>query len=184
MAIKLKIPSPRPSRTGGSRGGIRGFLGRDPLVRVALIGFLTVSLLIVGFFAFWYVKYDRIIEQRFRGPAFSTSAKLFAAPHLVKVGEKISASEIAAELRHAGYSQKEGEVAIGNYRLHGNSIEVSPGAESYHSPEPATINVENQDPECDLNVTANVAGDFSGDVALNNNFGFGGTNACVVLRKV
>jgi penicillin-binding protein 1B len=142
MAIKLKIPSPRPSSTGGSRRGIRGFLGRDPIVRVALIGFLTVSLLIVGFFAFWYVKYDRIIEQRFRGPAFSTSAKLFAAPHLVKVGEKISASEIAAELRHAGYSQKEGEVAIGNYRLHGNSIEVSPGAQSYHSPEPATINVE------------------------------------------
>jgi penicillin-binding protein 1B len=142
MAIKLKIPSPRTSRAGGSRRGIRGFLGRDPIVRVALIGFLTVSLLIVGFFAYWYVKYDRIIEQRFRGPAFSTSAKLFAAPHLVKVGEKISASEIAAELHHAGYSPKEGEVAIGNYRLHGNSIEVAPGAQSYHSPEPATINVE------------------------------------------
>ena len=49
---------------------------------------------------------------------------------------------------------------------------------------PPTINVENQDPECDLNVTANVAGTLDGDVALNNNFGFGGTNACVVLRKI
>ncbi len=49
---------------------------------------------------------------------------------------------------------------------------------------PPTINVENQDPECDLDVTANIAGTLDGDVALNNNFGFGGTNACVVLRKV
>ena len=49
---------------------------------------------------------------------------------------------------------------------------------------PPTINVENQDPECDLNVTPNKAGTFDGDVALNNNFGFGGTNACVVLRKL
>ena len=49
---------------------------------------------------------------------------------------------------------------------------------------PPTINVENQDPECDLDVTANVAGTLDGDVALNNNFGFGGTNACVVLRKI
>ncbi len=49
---------------------------------------------------------------------------------------------------------------------------------------PPTINVEHQDPECDLDVTANVAGKLDGDVALNNNFGFGGTNACVILRKV
>jgi 3-oxoacyl-[acyl-carrier-protein] synthase II len=49
---------------------------------------------------------------------------------------------------------------------------------------PPTINVENQDPECDLNVTANVTGILDGDVAMNNNFGFGGTNACVLLRKI
>lgn len=49
---------------------------------------------------------------------------------------------------------------------------------------PPTINVENQDPDCDLDVTANVAGTLDGDVALNNNFGFGGTNACVILKKV
>ncbi len=49
---------------------------------------------------------------------------------------------------------------------------------------PPTINVENQDPECDLDVTANVAGTFDSEYALNNNFGFGGTNACLILRKV
>ena len=41
-----------------------------------------------------------------------------------------------------------------------------------------------QDPDCDLDVTANVAGTFDGEYTLNNNFGFGGTNGCLVLRKV
>src|SRR6266853_433047 len=147
MAIRLKIPGFRtgwPSR--GRRGrsaGKTGLLGRDPLVRIALTAFLTLSLLIVGFFAYWYVKYDRIIEQRFRGPAFSTSAKIFASPHLVKVGAKLSVAEIAAELRHAGYSQKDGESPLGSYGVHGASIEVLPGPQSYHSPEPATISITN-----------------------------------------
>jgi penicillin-binding protein 1B len=74
---------------------------------------------------------------------FASSAKIFAAPQLVKVGSKLTTSEIAAALRHAGYSEKAGDSPLGSYRVHGGSIEVSPGPESYHSPEPATITVAN-----------------------------------------
>jgi len=49
---------------------------------------------------------------------------------------------------------------------------------------PPTINVVNQDPQCDLDVTANTPGTFDGEYTLNNNFGFGGTNGCLVLRKL
>ena len=49
---------------------------------------------------------------------------------------------------------------------------------------PPTINVENQDPLCDLDVTPNVRGTLDTEYVLNNNFGFGGTNACLVLRRV
>ncbi len=49
---------------------------------------------------------------------------------------------------------------------------------------PPTINVVNQDPDCDLDVTANAPGTFDGEYVLNNNFGFGGTNGCLVLRKI
>jgi 3-oxoacyl-[acyl-carrier-protein] synthase II len=48
---------------------------------------------------------------------------------------------------------------------------------------PPTINVENQDPECDLDVTPNVARKKSFDVALNNSFGFGGHNVSLVMRR-
>ena len=136
MAIKLRIPTARTGGFGRKRAGLR-----DPIVRVALLGFLCIGLAIVGFFAFWYVKYDRIIEERFRGPVFSSSAKIFAAPQVVRVGSKLTTSEIAAELRHAGYTEKDGESLFGSYRMRGGSIEVSPGPESYHSPEPATITV-------------------------------------------
>ena len=106
-----------------------------------MLAFLSLSLLVVGFFAYWYVKYDRIIEQRFRGAVFANSAKIYASPHVVKVGAQFSVREIAAELRHAGYSEKDGESLLGSYRVKGSTIEVLPGPESYHSPEPATITV-------------------------------------------
>jgi len=137
MAIKVKIPTTRSS----GKGGKKRMLAHDPVLRIALLGFLSVSLVVVGFFVYWYVKYDRIIEQRFRSPVFASSAKIFAAPRLVKVGSKSSVSDIAAQLRHAGYAEKEGESPLGSYSVHGGAIEVSPGPESYHSPEPATITI-------------------------------------------
>lgn len=48
---------------------------------------------------------------------------------------------------------------------------------------PPTINLHNPDPECDLNYTPNQAVRATVDVTLSNSFGFGGHNACVMLRR-
>jgi 3-oxoacyl-[acyl-carrier-protein] synthase II len=53
----------------------------------------------------------------------------------------------------------------------------------YHQISPPTINIFEQDPECDLDYCANVARELKIDVALKNNFGFGGTNGSLVFRK-
>jgi 3-oxoacyl-[acyl-carrier-protein] synthase II len=49
---------------------------------------------------------------------------------------------------------------------------------------PPTINIFNQDPDCDLDYCANTARDMKIDVALKNNFGFGGTNGSLVFKRV
>jgi 3-oxoacyl-[acyl-carrier-protein] synthase II len=54
----------------------------------------------------------------------------------------------------------------------------------YHQVSPPTINLFNQDPECDLDYCANTARDLNITYALKNNFGFGGTNGSLLFKKV
>ena len=54
----------------------------------------------------------------------------------------------------------------------------------HHQKSPPTINIFAQDPECDLDYCANVARDMRIDVAVKNNFGFGGTNGTLVFKRI
>lgn len=135
MSIKIRIPRNADGK------GIRG-LPRDPIVRAALLVFLIVAVSFTVFFSYFYIKYDRIIEKKFRTPVFSNSAKIYALPRTVRDGEKIEAKEIATDLRRAGYAEKDGQSPLGFFKLVKDGIEITPGQESYHSPEPAHISIE------------------------------------------
>ena len=137
MAIKIKIPK-SGDQAGGKR--IRG-LPRDPVLRAALVAFLLLAVSFTLVFSYFYIKYDRIIEKRFRTPVFANSAKIYALPRVVRDGEQIEAKQIAAELRRAGYSDKDGDSNLGSFRLVKGGIEITPGPESYHAPEPARITI-------------------------------------------
>ena len=134
MAIKIRIPN-------STTGTTKGFLPRDPVIRAALVVFVTVAVVFTSMFSYYYLKYDHIIDQKFKGQVFSNSAKIYAIPETVQVGEKIDAREIAVRLRRAAYAEKDGQSFMGSYRLLNNGIEIKPGPDSYHSPEPATIRV-------------------------------------------
>jgi len=135
VAIKIKIP-----KTGKGSKGWRG-LPRDPVIRAALIVFLVAAVAVGAFFCYFYVKYDRIIAQRFRTSVFTNSAKIYAIPRTIHDGDKADAKEIAAALRRAGYSDKDGQSQFGSFRLITGGIEITPGPESYHSPEEALITI-------------------------------------------
>ena len=139
MTIKIKIPKGNSETAKGIRG-----LPRDPVLRAAFVAFLILAISFSVLFTYFYIKYDRIIEKRFQSPVFANSAKIYALPKTVRDGEQIQAKEIATELRRAGYSDgdsgKEGS-NLGTFRLLSDGIEITPGPESYHSPEPARITI-------------------------------------------
>lgn len=54
----------------------------------------------------------------------------------------------------------------------------------HHQVAPPTINLFNQDPQCDLDYVPNIARQMKINVALSNSFGFGGTNGTLVFKKV
>jgi penicillin-binding protein 1B len=133
LAIKIKIPK---NKANGKNW--RG-LPRDPVLRAALIVFLVAAIGLGGFFCYFYIKYDRIITQRFKTSVFTNSAKIYALPRTVHAGDKADAKEIAAALRRAGYADKEGSSPFGTFHLLSGGLEITPGPESYHSPEEARI---------------------------------------------
>jgi penicillin-binding protein 1B len=137
MAIKIKIPKSERKPGLGWRG-----LPRDPVIRAAFVVFLVVAICVGGFLCYFYIKYDRIIAQRFRSPVFSNSAKIYALPRTVHDGDKADSREIATSLRRAGYSDKDGQSELGTFRVVKDGIEITPGPDSYHSPEAARIVIQ------------------------------------------
>ena len=52
-----------------------------------------------------------------------------------------------------------------------------------HQIVPPTINLDNPDPDCDLDYVPNVQRALAIDYALSNSFGFGGTNASLLFKR-
>ena len=97
MAIKIKIPGPgkpvRKKSDGSTRPSSRSaaksshFTLGDPVVKIAVSGFLIAGLIFMAVFAYFYVKYSRIVDRRMAGPIFSHAASIYARPKTVSVGE-------------------------------------------------------------------------------------------------
>ena len=92
----------------------------------------------------------------------------------------------------AVFGEHAGKIAINSTKsMTGHLLGGAGGIESvftvlalHHQKVPPTINLVDPDPECDLDYTANTARDMRIDIALKNNFGFGGTNGSLVFKRV
>jgi penicillin-binding protein 1B len=148
VALKLKFPKRNSTSasddSGKRRNRLSAWFAKDPIMRLALAAFALFSVIVLGAFSFFFIKYDRMIEERFRGPVFTTSAKIYARARTVRPGDHANVHELAAALRRAGYSDREGDSQIGSYKLVAGGIQVTPGPQSYHAPEAATIHIENE----------------------------------------
>ncbi len=132
MALKIKLARPT---------------GKHPLSLLALraaLAIVAVCVLVFGAItAFFYFKYQGIVDARLKEPLFANTAKIFAAPREVRPGQKLSIQLIANELREAGYTV-EGAAQpsqLGTFSEGAQNITVRPGPQSYHAEDPATIRI-------------------------------------------
>ena len=142
MAIKVKIPrGPRKTGTPKRQSKVAKSLKlSNPLVKLAIAAAVLLIVVFAITFTYYWVRYDRIVERRIRGPIFSNSARIYARPRLVSTGDKVQISEIVSDLRRAGYSDKT-DSAVGTFKLLDSGIEIQPGPASYHNQDGAIIRV-------------------------------------------
>jgi penicillin-binding protein 1B len=121
-------------RSGGQRTPFR-FLG---WVGVSLLGLLLVGGASV--FTFFYVRYSRLIDNLLNGPVFPNASQIYASPERLRLGQKISSSDLMADLRAAGFSER-AENPKGSYTVLKDVVRVAPGTDAYFAAEPAEIRI-------------------------------------------
>ena len=109
-----------------------------PAGRIFIIVFSLLAIAGLGAFTYFYAHYARIIDGRLRAGVFANSAKIFAAPESVSVGDAMTPNDIAVQLRRSGYTESHGN-PVGYYQLHSDSIEIFPQTDSYFDQEPGLI---------------------------------------------
>ena len=85
-----------------------------------------------------YSKYSAIVTRTLRAGPFANSSNIYTAPRVVEPGSELTAKDIAAGLRRAGYSER-ADNPRGWFAVQNDAIEVHPGSASYFKPEPAVI---------------------------------------------
>ena len=126
MKVRLK------SRASLARFAL-GPVGRTLIVCAALF-----TILGVGAFTYFYAKYSRLIDEKLNAGPFANTAKIFAGPESIAVGDVITTADIAAQLRRSGYNESPGN-PIGYYQVRPDVIEIFPGRDSYFDQEAGKV---------------------------------------------
>jgi penicillin-binding protein 1B len=82
-------------------------------------------------FAWYYVKYGRMIEARLSGHVLQNTTQIFSAPEQISTGQAWGPDDLAQYLQRTGYRPTEDDTALGQYTVQGNIVEVRPSKLSY-----------------------------------------------------
>ena len=120
-------------------------------VRLAILGILILIFLSV--FAFFYLKYSKMIDARFRGDIAVRTTGIYAAPRVIRAGQGMTLASLKNYLDGIGYvdSTKDADSNRGRYQIKGNSIEI-------HTSSDAIINGVRQFPSLNIAFAASGKG--------------------------
>jgi penicillin-binding protein 1B len=103
------------------------------LLSLVAAAFLTGA----GFFTYYWIHFGHMIDARLSGQVYQTSARIYAAPEPISVGESLTAGGMIALLERSGYTHFAAPGIPGWYYLSGNVLEIHPTQDSYFAGENA-----------------------------------------------
>ena len=111
-------------------------LSRRPRLASALrvVGVFAVILTVsaASAFAYLYWHYSTVVDERLAAGYLTSRAGIYAAPRVVRTGQKLSAERLSAILRRAGYvdAAERGRVWSGRFRVEGGGVRIEPSPSS------------------------------------------------------
>lgn len=101
-------------------------------VGLAVLGTVLFAFLAAtSVFAYYYVQFGKLIDQRLTGQVFQNTSRVFSAPGHIIVGETMHPSDLATYLLRAGYQEGESAGALGEFKVKGPTVEIRPSSNSY-----------------------------------------------------
>jgi penicillin-binding protein 1B len=107
----------------------RGLSTRQ-IVRLLLIAGMSCALISAAVIGYFFVKFNRLMDERLAGPALAQSGGIFTAPRRIEAGQTVSPETIVQYLRHSGYGSAGAPGIRGEVRVLPSSLEIRPGGES------------------------------------------------------
>jgi penicillin-binding protein 1B len=82
-------------------------------------------------FAWYYIKYSRLIDGRLSGNVLQNTTQIFSAPERISPGQAWSPDDLVTYLTRVGYRAQNGEGALGQFTVRGNTVDIRPSKLSY-----------------------------------------------------
>jgi penicillin-binding protein 1B len=99
---------------------------------LTLLGIVFFILFVcASVFAWYYIKYGRMIDARLSGHVLQNTTQIFSAPEQISTGQAWGPDDLAQYLQRAGYRPQSDDAAMGQYTVQGNTVEVRPSKLSY-----------------------------------------------------
>jgi penicillin-binding protein 1B len=97
------------------------------MLGIVFAGFLIAG----GIFAFYYIRYSRMIDARLSGKVFQNTTQIFSAPEYISVGQAWSAEDLTTYLTRIGYRPEVDENSLGEFTVERNTVDIRPSKLSY-----------------------------------------------------
>ena len=99
---------------------------------ISLLCCFGLALLLgASFFAYFYVRYSRLIDERLTGQVFQNTSSIYTAPRRVAIGEALTPAALATYLQRGGYTETPVDGSRGLFRVSASSVEIRPSKESF-----------------------------------------------------